>query len=527
MLDYMTGSENPKNGMLCYYGDEEILEHTKRKLEEGDEGFDKGSRKKRYILGQNVGKWTEEEHNRFVLALKKFGRNWTLVQQEVKTRTLVQIRSHAQKYFLKKVRGIAPSNITMDSKLISTASDGIVPTWLLQDDSNYANKSSVNTNINSLKLSSCDKSNISSNSSNSINNDSGNHGRLTNESNCNRSTVCNAGSNLNNGIGLHNMNIQTKTLENNIYHIYGQGSNSDNTVDDNIELGCGIDIAENDGIGMSRKLLDNIPNDHISYGGISNSSSTSLLIDDYNRDCFSYQNNEYKDDYLNENSEIEDIKYDHKNIFDSKKIINDCSTDKNASLESNSMFSTAVSSPASLCPEKSYIPASIMLDTLLMPPTVDIDNNLSQHDFQVNFYNTRSETNVKSDCDNNNNLNYCFNDNERIINPHISLCDVPWPITGCDQFLNFNENSVSSTPSPSPSSSSSISYFDLDASGSDSKRFSNDELFSPNKHYEMNNSLSDFVYCGDSLGIDILNTYNNYRDTTNPIINTSDVNYII
>ncbi|KAH8740216.1 Myb domain containing protein [Cryptosporidium ryanae] len=532
MLDYMIGPENSENGMICYYGDEDILEHAKRKMEEEDESFDKGARKKRYILGQNVGKWTEEEHSRFVLALKKFGRNWTLVQQEVKTRTLVQIRSHAQKYFLKKVRGIAPSNVTMDSKLISTASDGIVPTWLLQDDSNYANKSSVNTNINGINLSNCDNSGKSGSSNNDVV-DSGNcnHGRLKSEINSNKNAACCPNSNLKNGIGLRNMNIQTKTAESNIYRIYDQDSSGDDIIENNIELGCGINISENDGIGISRKILDGVPNDHISYSGISNSSSTSLLIDDYNRDCFSYQNNEYKDDYLNDNNEIEAIKYDYKNDFSTKKILNNCS-DKNPPFESNSMFSTAVSSPASLCPEKNYVPAStLILDTLLMPPTVDIDNtnienNQNQHDFQVNFYNNLTESNIKSDCISDNSLNYCFNENERIANPHISLCDVPWPITGSDQFLNFNDNSVS-TPSPSPSSSSSISYFDLDASGNDSKQFSNNEFFSPNKHYEMNNSLSDFVYCGDSLGIDILNTYSGYRDTTNPIINTSDANYII
>ena len=34
-------------------------------------------------------------------ALEKYGRNWVKVQQIVKTRTLSQVRSHAQKTFLK------------------------------------------------------------------------------------------------------------------------------------------------------------------------------------------------------------------------------------------------------------------------------------------------------------------------------------------------------------------------------------------------------------------------------------------
>ena len=33
-------------------------------------------------------------------AMEKYGKNWPLVQKAVKTRTLTQVRSHAQKLFL-------------------------------------------------------------------------------------------------------------------------------------------------------------------------------------------------------------------------------------------------------------------------------------------------------------------------------------------------------------------------------------------------------------------------------------------
>lgn len=48
----------------------------------------------------NTGRWTRAEHEKFMDALEKYGRDWQKIEKKIKTRNLLQIRSHAQKVFL-------------------------------------------------------------------------------------------------------------------------------------------------------------------------------------------------------------------------------------------------------------------------------------------------------------------------------------------------------------------------------------------------------------------------------------------
>lgn len=50
-------------------------------------------------LGKSTGRWTREEHKKFIEGLKKYGKNWKKVEGFIGTRTGTQIRSHAQKFF--------------------------------------------------------------------------------------------------------------------------------------------------------------------------------------------------------------------------------------------------------------------------------------------------------------------------------------------------------------------------------------------------------------------------------------------
>ena len=49
----------------------------------------------------NNGRWTEEEHKKFLEGILEYGNEWKKVQKIIKTRSSTQARSHAQKFFLK------------------------------------------------------------------------------------------------------------------------------------------------------------------------------------------------------------------------------------------------------------------------------------------------------------------------------------------------------------------------------------------------------------------------------------------
>jgi len=49
----------------------------------------------------NTGRWQKEEHQRFLLACYEHKEDWNRIEEQVGTRSIVQIRTHAQKYLLK------------------------------------------------------------------------------------------------------------------------------------------------------------------------------------------------------------------------------------------------------------------------------------------------------------------------------------------------------------------------------------------------------------------------------------------
>eukprot|EP00250_Pteridium_aquilinum_P013649 c21481_g1_i1 orf=231-2588(-) len=60
--------------------------------------------RKPYTITKQREKWTEQEHQKFLEALKLYGRSWRHIKEHIGTKTAIQIRSHAQKFFFKVER---------------------------------------------------------------------------------------------------------------------------------------------------------------------------------------------------------------------------------------------------------------------------------------------------------------------------------------------------------------------------------------------------------------------------------------
>jgi len=62
--------------------------------------------KKAQSTSSSAGRWTTEEHQLFLQGVQLFGREWKKMQPLIKTRSIVQIRTHAQKVFKKDILNI-------------------------------------------------------------------------------------------------------------------------------------------------------------------------------------------------------------------------------------------------------------------------------------------------------------------------------------------------------------------------------------------------------------------------------------
>lgn len=65
----------------------------------------------------NNGRWTQEEHKKFIESIIKFGNEWRKVEKHIGTRSSTQARSHAQKFFEKmKLANLVDENLDLNNK---------------------------------------------------------------------------------------------------------------------------------------------------------------------------------------------------------------------------------------------------------------------------------------------------------------------------------------------------------------------------------------------------------------------------
>ena len=253
--------------------------------------------KKKYLHNPNIkdGRWTEEEKNRFIQGIVLYGINWKKVKTLIPSRSAVQVRSHAQKFY-QRMKLCKEQNLGIDftSKSIKNIKDMINQIKSKNQNNNIAsilNKLShgcinrrfikklknIKKNINEIN------NNISENgdknefikldeNNNYINKnftlDQNNMNLFDNNNNCNNNV------NPNNNIQFKNINI----IDNNII-------NNKNIIPPNI---------------LTNSLNLNLPNDILSNNYL-DKFNKNLINDDYLKKTFK------NDSYINYLSLLNDL----------------------------------------------------------------------------------------------------------------------------------------------------------------------------------------------------------------------------
>ena len=100
------------------------------------------------VARSTAGRWTNLEHQKFTEALKIHGKNWKKVEDYIGTRTGAQVRSHAQKFFLKvqKKLNVDKKNVieNLDNAEIEYDDGMAIDTKFEESDENSLNKRNYN-----------------------------------------------------------------------------------------------------------------------------------------------------------------------------------------------------------------------------------------------------------------------------------------------------------------------------------------------------------------------------------------------
>ena len=76
-------------------------------------------------LFSTAGRWTKPEHDAFVEGLRLYGKEWKRVAKLIPTRTVVQIRTHAQKYFQKLAKDMGVDEAYIHANVLTPPKAGV------------------------------------------------------------------------------------------------------------------------------------------------------------------------------------------------------------------------------------------------------------------------------------------------------------------------------------------------------------------------------------------------------------------
>jgi len=117
-------SKKYSQSLLCTQNECSHLTHTnvRKRRDECDKSLSTLPQKKL----KTSGRWTRDEHNKFLRGLKIHGREWKKVSEMISTRSSAQIRSHAQKFFSK----LAKEGGNVDNLECSVSATSLTPEFV-------------------------------------------------------------------------------------------------------------------------------------------------------------------------------------------------------------------------------------------------------------------------------------------------------------------------------------------------------------------------------------------------------------
>ena len=88
----------------------------------------------------NSGRWSEEEHQKFIDGILEYGNEWKNVQKIIKTRSSTQARSHAQKFFLRIKKNLCSKNQNNEIKNDVNVNEKNSSNYLINDNEKFSIK---------------------------------------------------------------------------------------------------------------------------------------------------------------------------------------------------------------------------------------------------------------------------------------------------------------------------------------------------------------------------------------------------